>query len=179
MDDIVDRSALGNALQRISELERIAMNQSQSNTAPTASLTDRANSANTARTASLTDRANSVGELYNRFPSLRRPSSSRQLTSDRNVGRSSTSTTSVHNRRARKSNASNNMKPVIRDLVLIPDPNERRVPTHSTRVMLDSQGFVVHGFPFVRKWDARTLEMKIVEAFPKHTLLTFEYMKVG
>ena len=164
MDDIVDKSALGNALQRISELERIAMNQSQSNTAPT---------------ASLTDRANSVGELYNRFPSLRRPSSSRQLTTDRNVGRSSTSTTSVHNRRARKSNASNNMKPVIRDLVLIPDPNERRVPTHSTRVMLDSQGFVVHGFPFVRKWDARTLEMKIVEAFPKHTLLTFEYMKVG
>lgn len=70
-------------------------------------------------------------------------------------------------------------KPVLRDLVLIPNPEETTVPTHSTRVLLDSKGFVVHSFPFQREWDSRTLTSKIDEAFPMYTLLCFEYMKAS
>ena len=55
MDDIVDQSVLGNALQRISELERIG--QHQLNTDP-----PRAEAANQ------TNATNAVEELYQRFP---------------------------------------------------------------------------------------------------------------
>ena len=56
MDDIVDQSVLRNALQRISELERIA--QHQLNTDP-----PRAEAANQ------TNATNAVEELYQLFPS--------------------------------------------------------------------------------------------------------------
>ena len=62
MDDIVNQSVLGNALQRISELERIA--QPQLNTDPPP-----------AEAANQTNATNAVEELYQRFPSLRRQSS--------------------------------------------------------------------------------------------------------
>lgn len=187
MGDIVDRSALGNALQRISELERITMIENQENTA-------RPEPGN---------RVNAVEELYNRFPSLRRanssqshgtslpstsgttlttpPSSSRaRSTSRSSVLRNPNVRPSRHNRRSRNSSTNgSSMKTVLRDLVLVPDPNETTVPTHTRRVMLDSQGFVIHSFPFVREWDGRTLQLKIEEAFPKHTLLIFEFMKVS
>ena len=70
-------------------------------------------------------------------------------------------------------------KPVLRDLVLMPDPGETVVPTHTRRVLLDSQGFVIYSFPFVRQWDGLTLKRKTEEAFPNHTWLIFEYMKVS
>ena len=55
MDDIVDQSVLGNALQRISELERIG--QHQLNTDPPQ-----------AEATNQTNDTNAVEELYQRFP---------------------------------------------------------------------------------------------------------------
>ena len=196
MDDIVDQSVLGNALQRISELERIA--QHQLHTDP-----PRAEAANQ------TNATNAVEELYQRFPSLRRQSSSqesvasastsrRSLSSTRGTSSSTTFTTpptsamtrptsrsrTLRNPRSTSVNTNGNKtktktKPVLRDLVLMPDPGETAVPTHTRRVLLDSQGFVIHSFPFERQWDGLTLKRKIEEAFPNHTWLIFEYMKVS
>ena len=67
-----------------------------------------------------------------------------------------------------KSNGSKT-KPVLRDLVMMPDPGETAAPTHTRRVLLDSQGFVIHSFPFECQWDGLTLKRKIEEAFPNHT----------
>ena len=198
MDDIVDQSVLGNALQRISELERLA--QHQLNAEP--SRPEAVNETNT---------ANAVEELYQRFPSLRRPSlcqpsvaaststSRRSLSSTRSTSSSTTCTTppasamtrstsgtrtlrnpnSRQNRSRSVNTNGSKTKVALRDLVLMPDPGETAVPTHTRRVLLDSQGFVIHSFPFVRQWDGRTLKRKIEEAFPNHSLLIFEYMKAS
>ena len=196
MNDIVDQSVLGNALQRISEPERIP--QHQLNTDP-----PRAEAANQ------TNATNAVEELYQRFPSLRRQSSSQQSVASTSTSRRSLSSTrtsssttfttpptSAMTRPTRRSRTLRNpnsrqnrstsvntngskTKPVVRDLVLMPDPGETAVPKHTRRVLLDSQGFVIHSFPFVRQWDGLTLKRKIEEAFPNHTWLIFEYMKVS
>ena len=184
---------LGNALQRISELERIA--QHQLNTDPPR-----------AEPTNQTNATNAVEELYQRFPSLRRVSSSQQsvpststsrrsLSSTRRASSSTTFTTpptsamtrptrsrTLRNPRSTSVNTNGSKtkkKPVLRDLVLMPDPGETAVPTHTRRVLLDSQGFVIHSFPFERQWDGLTLKRKIEEAFPNHTWLIFEYMKVS
>ena len=173
MDDIVDQSVLENALQRISELERIG--QHQLHTDPPRE-----------EAVNQTNATNAVEELYQRFPSLRRQSSSQELVASTSTSRRSLSSTrrtsssttfttpptSAMTRSTRRSRTSRNpnsrqnrstsvntngsktkTKPVLRDLVLMPDPGETAVPTHTRRVLLDSQGFVIHSFPFVRQWD--------------------------
>ena len=80
MDNIVDQSVLGNALQRISELKRIA--QHQLNTDP-----PRAEAANQ------TNATNAVEELYQRFPSLQRQSSSQESVASTSTSRRSLSST--------------------------------------------------------------------------------------
>ena len=80
MDDIVDQSMSGNALQRISELERIG--QHQLNTDP-----PRAEAANQ------TNATNAVEELYQHFPSLRRQSSSQQSVASTSTSRRPLSST--------------------------------------------------------------------------------------
>ena len=198
LTDGVDQSVLGNALQRISELERIAQHQLIAEPSrPEA--------------ANQTNATNAVEELYQRFPSLRRPSLSQpsvaaststsrpSLSSTRSTSSSTTCTTSHTSAMTRSTSGTRTLrnpnsrqnrsrsvntngsktKVVLRDLVLMPDPGETAVPTHTRRVLLDSQGFVIHSFPFVRQWDGRTLKRKIEEAFPNHSLLIFEYMKVS
>ena len=183
-----------NTLQGISELERIA--QHQLNTDP-----PRAEAANQ------TNATNAVEELYQRFPSFRRQSSSQQsvaststsgrsLSSTRRTSSSTTFTTPptsamthptsrshmLRNPRSTSVNTNGsktNKKPVLRDLVLMPNPGKTAAPTHRRRVSLDSQGFVIHSFSFEHQWDSLTLKRKIEEAFPNHTWLIFEYMKVS
>ena len=52
-------------------------------------------------------------------------------------------------------------KPVHKDLVLIPDPKQTTVPTHSARVLLESKDYVPHSFPFDRDWDGIELQHEI------------------
>ena len=80
MDDIVDQSVLENALQRISELERIG--QHQLHTDPPRE-----------EAANQTNATNAVEELYQRFPSLRRQSSSQELVASTSTSRRSLSFT--------------------------------------------------------------------------------------
>lgn len=200
MDNLVNRSALDNALQRISQLERMAVN-STSGSATVASInTSSAGSVNNVPsqsqnnhtrpnldcyppTQTVTTANNNIAEeLYNRFPSLRRPTNNMPLPSGPRLGLPSQSGLGPKGKKSKKKHTSRSTKPtkpVLRDLVLIPNPEETTVPTHSTRVLLDSKGFVVHSFPFQREWDSRTLTSKIDEAFPMYTLLCFEYMKVS
>jgi len=40
---------------------------------------------------------------------------------------------------------------VHKDVILLPSPNSRSVPTHQTRCRLENNGFVVHAFPLLDK----------------------------
>ena len=80
MDDIVDQRVLGNALQRISELERIGQHQLHTDPPRT-------------EAADQTNATNAVEELYQRFPSLRRQSSSQQSVASTSTSRRSHSST--------------------------------------------------------------------------------------
>ena len=50
-------------------------------------------------------------------------------------------------------------KVIYKDLVLIPDPDEKQVPTHNPRVTLETDGKIIHGFPVDVEWDAKSLRM--------------------
>ena len=80
MDDIVDQRVLGNALQRICELERIG--QHQLHTDPPRE-----------EAANQTNATNAVEQPYQRFPSLRRQSSSQQSVTSTSTSRLSLSST--------------------------------------------------------------------------------------
>lgn len=69
-------------------------------------------------------------------------------------------------------------KPVCKDIVLIPNPKQDKVPTHNARVELERKGFVIHEFPFEKEWNATMLRRKIEEQFPQLEWRLFEYMKV-
>ena len=69
-------------------------------------------------------------------------------------------------------------KPVSKDIVLIPNPKQDKVPTHNALVELERKGFVIHEFPFDKEWDATMLKRKIEEQFPQLEWRLFEYMKL-
>ncbi len=97
------------------------------------------------------------------------------------LNRASTSGFGVNKKkRKRGSTPKVNIKPkaVHKDLVLVPDPLQTFVPTHSARVMLESDGYVVHSFPFVRDWDHIHLKNEIVKVFPQIQYCGYECMKV-
>ena len=170
--------ALNKALQRISDLERIARTPSISQFGRESV----AMSTNCSSTANATTSTSVPEEICRRFPSLRRPQASPETSVSRTRRREQHFYQAATGRKKSSTSACRNnkySKPVLRDLVLIPNPGEETVPTHSTRVMLDSKGFVVHSFPFQREWDTQILTRKLAEAFPKYLLLCFEYMKVS
>ena len=67
---------------------------------------------------------------------------------------------------------------VYRDLVIIPDPGTKKVPTHNARVALEKNKLIVSGFPFDRSWDAVTLKSNIRKQLPNQDML-FQYVKVN
>jgi len=64
-----------------------------------------------------------------------------------------------------------------KDLVLIPSPRIKKVPTRTTRLQLEERELACHEFPFDKSWDANSLKAAVLNQFPK--LLLFEYIKVG
>ena len=135
---------------------------------------------------------NPIEELRRRYPTLRTnnplgPSSTSSLsTPDSGSGsscqfRPRRSSTSGRSGGRRKKQATENQKvgkTIYKDLILIPDPKETKVPTHSARIELETEGKVVHGFPVDTQWDARTLRNKITDQFPRLIASPFEYIKV-
>lgn len=117
-------------------------------------------------------------ELASRFPTLR-SNTSQQLQIVGGGGSSSRrrktnpTTTSARSKRGRPVTKAL----VYRDLVIIPNPDISRVPTHSSRVDLEERGLIVSEFPFDRAWDALTVIKKIEEQLPK-PLLKWQFVKV-
>ncbi|XP_046857794.1 uncharacterized protein LOC124451201 [Xenia sp. Carnegie-2017] len=99
------------------------------------------------------------------------------------LSRASTSHLSGNKKkRKRKSTTSKStLKPkaVHKDLVLVPEPTQTSVPTHSSRVSLESDGFVIHSFPFVREWDDINLKEEIENVFPQIQNCGYEYVKAS
>ena len=102
--------------------------------------------------------SNSVSmELSRRFPSLQMPAGPNSV----NPPTSATGTINSANRstfshsgstrsqatQKRKQTVDKPSKVIHKDLVYIPDPEEKQVPTHNARIMLETDGKVIHGFP--------------------------------
>ena len=115
--------------------------------------------------------SNSVNmELSRRFPSLRMPAAATgsaaslagpaTMSAPGNSASRSTlsrsSSTRNQGTQKRKRTADKSSKVVYKDLVFIPDPDKEQGPTHNARVMLETEGKVIHGFPVDAEWDART-----------------------
>ena len=67
---------------------------------------------------------------------------------------------------------------VHRDLVIIPNPSTKKVPTHAARVALEKNKLVLSGYPFDKAWDAATLKSNIRKQIPGEFML-FEYVKAS
>lgn len=55
---------------------------------------------------------------------------------------------------------------INKTLVIIPDPAETAVPTHSKRAALRLQGLIVDEFPFDKRWDDQELLLNAMEQLP-------------
>ena len=66
---------------------------------------------------------------------------------------------------------------IFKDVVLLPRPGIRSVPTHQARVTLEVQGFVVHGFPVNKAWNECELKNQLKQLFPGLAATTYEYVK--
>ena len=66
---------------------------------------------------------------------------------------------------------------VYKDLVLLPSPDTKSVPTHQTRCRLEKNGFVVHGFPVDKSLQEEELRGQIRQSFPALKETEFEFVK--
>ena len=69
-------------------------------------------------------------------------------------------------------------KVIHKDLVFIPDPEEKQVPTHNARVTLEMDGKVIHGFSVYMEWDANSQREKMCDQIPELLFSDFGYVKV-
>lgn len=66
---------------------------------------------------------------------------------------------------------------VHKDVVLLPSPDTKSVPTHQTRCRLENNGFVVHAFPVDKSLQEEDLRAQIREVFPALKETDFEFVK--
>ena len=66
---------------------------------------------------------------------------------------------------------------VHKDVVLLPSPDTKSVPTHQTRCRLENNGFVVHAFPVDKSLQEEDLRAQIRELFPPLAETDFEFVK--
>jgi len=173
---------LNNALQRIHQLESASIspinNQTLRNSTGNSGLT---------LTEELQRSFPSLGNLRSRPNHTLTPTSSPTVSCSTNTATNSTqmpltaasSSGFVVNKKKRKRRSTPKVKAVHKDLVLVPDPLQTTVPTHSARVMLESDGYVLHSFLFIRDWDHVHLKNEIIKVFPQIQLCGYEYMKVS
>ena len=64
-----------------------------------------------------------------------------------------------------------------KDIVLLPSPDTKSVPTHQTRCRLENNGFVVHAFPVDKSLQEEDLRAQIREVFPALKETDFEFVK--
>lgn len=83
---------------------------------------------------------------------------------NRKRGKGTCTTSKKGKEPAKKSKKQNAI--IYKDIVLLPRPEEKSVPTHRTRITLENEGYVVHEFPINKSWDERQLYSEIKNAFP-------------
>lgn len=66
---------------------------------------------------------------------------------------------------------------VYKDVVLLPTPGTKTVPTHQTRCQLEGNGFVIHGFPVDKSWEEEEFKAKIRELFLPLEDMDFDFVK--
>ena len=86
------------------------------------------------------------------------------------------------NNSSRPRSSSNNKKKrtklVHKDLIFILDPAVTKVPTHKTRLRLESKGRVIHDFAFDKDWEEYRLRSAIEEELPMLMNREYEFLKV-
>ena len=55
---------------------------------------------------------------------------------------------------------------VYKDLILLPEPDTKTVPTHRSRITLENDGFVVHEFPIDKSLQEEEFKAEVRKVFP-------------
>jgi hypothetical protein len=68
---------------------------------------------------------------------------------------------------------------MYKDLILLPAPTTRTVPTHQTRCKLENDGFAIHGCPIDKSRDESEMKNKVKEWFPilEENDIDFDFVK--
>ena len=64
-----------------------------------------------------------------------------------------------------------------KDVILLPSPNTRSVPTHRTHCRLENNGFVVHALSLDKSLQEKDLRAQIRELFPPLAETDFEFVE--
>lgn len=80
--------------------------------------------------------------------------------------------------RSSSNNKKKRTKLVHKDIIFIFDPTVTKVPTHKTRLRLESKGRVIHDFAFDRDWEEYRLRSAIEEELPMLMNVEYEFLKV-
>jgi ribosomal protein S27E len=65
---------------------------------------------------------------------------------------------------------------IHKDLVIIPNPDTKQVPSHSSKVKLEERELIIHEFPFNKGWTPLELRENVEKQLPKN--VPFQFMKV-
>ena len=120
---------------------------------PTAQMASRSANTNSSATLRSSGSSESVTQaLLKSLPSLVARGSSKRRSS------------SASHPKSKKRKCSVNI--VHEDIVLIPAPDCKTVPTHRTHITLENDGFIVHQFPVDKSWDIGQLKAEMEKVFP-------------
>ena len=112
---------------------------------PTAQMASRSANTNSSAILRSSGSSESVTQaLLRSFPSLAARGSSKRQSS------------SASRSKSKKGKSSVNI--VHKDIVLIPAPDCKTVPTHRTHITLENDGFIAHQFPVDKSWDIGQLK---------------------
>ncbi|CAB3976830.1 Hypothetical predicted protein [Paramuricea clavata] len=109
-------------------------------------------------------------ELGHRFPTF---NACINKTRGRESHNSSSRSSVIKNSKKRKPNNINTQD--ASDLVIIPNPDTKQVPSHSNKVKLEERELIIHEFPFNKGWSPLELRENIEKQLSKNVF--FEFMK--
>ena len=126
-----------------------------------------------------------ASEVVRLFPTFQQPavSNNYQKVRSRGAGRGAANQRRLGNlKQSRAKPAKNNKKKKVRlvrkDIVFILNPTVNKVPTHQTRLKLESKGHIIHDFAFDRDWPEWRLRSAIEEEMPMLMTVEYEFLKV-
>ena len=127
-----------------------------------------------------------ASEVVRLFPTFQQPATSnnyQEVRSSRASGgavnqRRLNNSRQSRTRPAKKNNKKKKVRLIHKDIVFILNPAMNKVPTHQTRLKLESKSRIIHDFAFDRDWPEWRLRSAVEEEMPMLMTVEYEFLKV-